>query len=81
MKSFMLTGVHRGLMRKLLDWCDEASVVHWMQDGTEPPTWPEAYTRIRQEGRRSKVNHPSAGQTSFDFPEPHLGPSSEVRMK
>jgi hypothetical protein len=81
MKSFMLAGVHRGVMRKLLDWCDEAAVVHWIQDGADPPTWPEAYARLRGEGRQSKVNHPSAAHTNFDFPEPQLGPSREARIK
>jgi quinol monooxygenase YgiN len=38
MKSFMLSGVHRQAMRKLPDWCDEAAVVHWTQEGNELPT-------------------------------------------
>jgi hypothetical protein len=67
MKQFMLAGVHRGVMRKLLDWCDEAAVVHWVLDAADPPTWDEAYARLRGDGRRSKVNYPSAAHTNFDF--------------
>jgi quinol monooxygenase YgiN len=81
MKAFMVAGVHRGVMRKLPDWCDEAAVVHWTQDSAELPTWPEAYARLRGEGRRSKVNHPSPAHTAYEFPEPRVGPSSEVPFK
>lgn len=28
MRSFMLSAMHKRAMPKLLDWCDEASVVH-----------------------------------------------------
>src|SRR5262249_36436480 len=40
MRAFMLSGAHRRVMPRLLDWCDEASVVHWAQDAAEPPPWP-----------------------------------------
>ncbi len=60
MKAFMLAGPHRGAMKRLLDWCDEASVVHWSQESTEMPSWDEAYRRMQEKGRPSKVNFPSA---------------------
>jgi hypothetical protein len=53
---------HGPVMRKLLNWCDEAAVVHWSQERAEPPSWPEAHVRLQQEGRRSKVDHQSAAQ-------------------
>ena len=81
MKSFMLSGPHREAMRKLPIWCDEASVAHWTQDSAEPPTWIEAHARLRSEGRKSKVNHPSAAHTALQFPEPRVGSASEVRFK
>jgi len=37
MRAYMLSGVHQGVMRRLLNWCDEAAVVHWMQDSQQPP--------------------------------------------
>jgi len=73
MRSFMVSGAHRRTMPRLLDWCDEASVVHWVQDAHEPPSWLEAHRRMRQDGRRSRVNHPSDGQLRFAFPEPRVG--------
>jgi hypothetical protein len=50
--------------------CDEAAVVHWTQDSPELPTWPEACQRLKKEGRRSKVNHPSAAHSAYEFPAP-----------
>src|SRR5258708_17130097 len=37
MKGFMLSGVHRRVMGKLPDWCDEAAVVHWLQESSAAP--------------------------------------------
>jgi len=81
MKAFMLSGVHRRVMLKLPLWCDEAAVVHWRQESSEPPTWAEAYARLEREGRRSKVNHPSPAHTAYEFPEPRVGPTGELRLK
>jgi hypothetical protein len=81
MKSFMLSGVHRQAMRKLPDWCDEAAVVHWTQEGNELPTWAEAAARLQREGRRSKVNHPSPAHTAHEFPPPRVRRTSELRLK
>src|SRR5438477_4676847 len=58
-KTFMHAGVHGQVMRKLLDWCDEAALVHWTQETADLPSWEQAHARIQQEGRRSNVNHPS----------------------
>ena len=78
MKKFMTSGAHSKAMRKLAEWCDEAAVVHWTQDNTELPTWSEAYQRLRKDGRRSKVNHPSAGHLSYEFPAPQVGRGGEL---
>jgi heme-degrading monooxygenase HmoA len=43
MREFMMAPPHRRAMPKLLDWCDEASVVHWLQESPELPDWQEAY--------------------------------------
>ena len=55
MKAFMHAKPHGPAMRKLLDWCDEASLVHWTQDADDLPSWDEAHRRLEQEGRPSKV--------------------------
>ena len=70
MRSFMTSGVHRRVMPRLLKWCDEASVVHWIQDARDPPSWSESHRRMQQEGRRSKVNHPSEAHRRFEIPRP-----------
>jgi hypothetical protein len=69
MRSFMRSGAHQGVMPRLAKWCDEAALVHWMQDGPEPPSWEEAHRRVQQQGRRSRVAHPSA-QRRFEIPAP-----------
>jgi quinol monooxygenase YgiN len=59
MRSFMRSGVYRRIMARLPKWCDEAAVVHWVQDAEEPPSWAEAHRRLQQEGRGSRVGRPS----------------------
>ena len=58
MKAFMLAGPHRQVMRRLLEWCDEAALVHWEQETDQEPDWQQAHRRLQVEGRRSKVNPP-----------------------
>jgi hypothetical protein len=70
MWSFMLSGVHRRIMSRLADWCDEAALAHWVQDANEPPSWAEAHRHLQQEGRRSRVSHPSEAHRRFEIPEP-----------
>ncbi len=65
MRAFMLAGPHGPSMRKLLEWCDEAALVHWSQPGLEMPGWIEAHQRMQREGRTSKVNHPSEDHRRF----------------
>lgn len=81
MKKFMLAGIHRRAMNRLPNWCDEAAVVHWIQEGNDLPTWSDAWMRLQQEGRRSKVNHPSPTHTAHKFPEPQVTITSEFRLK
>ena len=80
-KAFTHSGVHGPVMKKLLEWCDEAALAHWTQDGAELPSWEQAHKRMQQEGRRSKVNHPSAAQTAFTIPTPVTGRTRELRLK
>jgi len=70
MRSFMGAGAHQRVMPRLPKWCDEAALVHWEQDGSEPPSWLEAHRRLRQQGRRSRVDYPSEAQRRFDIPAP-----------
>ena len=70
MRQYMSSGAHGKAMRKLLLWCDEASVVHWTQDTAEPPSWPQAYDRMVQQGRKSKVKYPSDAHLRFEIDRP-----------
>jgi hypothetical protein len=73
MRKFMLANPHGPAMRKLLEWCDEAALVHWTQLGAELPSWEEAHRRIQHEGRPSKVNHPTPAHVSHSIPPPAPG--------
>jgi hypothetical protein len=81
MKAFLHAKPHGPAMRSILEWCDEAALVHWTQEGAEFPSWEEAHRRIVREGRPSKVNHPSAAHRAFTIPAPTLGPGRELRFK
>lgn len=81
MRAFMLASPHGPAMRKLLNWCDEASLVHWAQPGPELPAWTEAHARMQREGRTSKVNHPSEDHRKFVIAAPAVDAQREVRLK
>ncbi len=81
MRKYMLANPHGGVMKRLLDWCDEAAVVHWTQETADVPAWPEAYRRLQQEGRRSKVRNPSAAHLAYEIPEPVMNSGSQVSLK
>ena len=70
MRSFMRSGVHRRIMARLPEWCDEAALAHWVQDDNEPASGAEAHRRLQKEGRRSRVDHPSDAQRRFEIREP-----------
>lgn len=81
MKAFMLTGSHGPSMRKLLEWCDEAALVHWTEESNQLPGWSEAHRRLLRWGRLSKVNHPSEAQKAFRIDEPDESVRAQVRLK
>jgi len=81
MRAFMLAPPHGPTMRKILEWCDEAALVHWPQDSAELPSWSDAHTRLQRDGRRSKVNHPSAAHIKFEIAAPPPNPKAEIRLK
>jgi hypothetical protein len=79
MRAFMVSGAHRKMMPRLLEWCDEACVAHWTQDSPEIPSWLEAHRCMQAQGRRSKVNHPSEAQQRFEIPAPRT--TAELKLK
>lgn len=56
---------HRGVMPKLMDWCDEASVVHW--EGEVISDWAEIYRRMSEQGRLSRVRRPTEAHKAKRF--------------
>ena len=81
MKSFMVSGVHRKIMPKLLNWCDEASVARWNQDVSQEPPWDEVHLRMQRDGRASRVNHPSEAHRRFHIPALEMKRSKELRFR
>jgi hypothetical protein len=59
MSAYRITPPHRHAMPMLLEWCDEAAVVHWNQEPAELPDWKTAERRMAESVRLSKVNHSS----------------------
>jgi Domain of unknown function (DUF3291) len=80
MNAFRISGAHGAVMRRLLHWCDEASVVNWEQEASQLPAWKEAHHRMVKDGKLSKVNRPSPGQLSKTIPEPVPG-RVELKLK
>ncbi|HXM99014.1 MAG TPA: hypothetical protein VN982_11115 [Candidatus Dormibacteraeota bacterium] len=70
MNAFRTGGAHRRAMPKLLNWCDEAAVVRWIQETPEIPSWQEVPQRMADGGKLSKVYHPSPAQASNHIPAP-----------
>jgi hypothetical protein len=70
MNAYRGGGAHRRAMPKLLNWCNEAAVVHWTQESSEIPVWQEVQQRMAGGGKLSKVNHPSPAQASNQIPAP-----------
>lgn len=79
MRTYILSGAHKTAMPRLLNWCDEASIVHWEQAEGRLPSWQEADRRMRQEGRTSKVRHPSPDHAAMRFASPRLTAGAPIR--
>ena len=65
MKAYRDSAVHKAVMPKLMDWCDEASVAHW--EGEPVSDWAEIYARMAASGRLSRVRHPTQAHTAKRF--------------
>ena len=83
MRLYVSNGSHVEAMRHLMNWCDEASVVHWEQAHDLMPSWRDADLRMRREGRPSNVTAPSHHHSILSFDQVRPGramPISPVRQ-
>jgi hypothetical protein len=64
MKAFRDSGWHKPAMRKLLDWCDEASLARWTQPTDDLPNPAAMLEKLQSLGRTSKVRHPTTGHAA-----------------
>jgi hypothetical protein len=78
MRAYMTNGPHRTAMPHLVNWCDEASVVHWDQQDVHLPSWQEADRRMRESGRTSKIRHPSPQHATMSFAPPRVTRTASV---
>lgn len=78
MKAYRGSGAHRAAMRRLADWCDEASVTRWTGSMNSMRDWSGAHGRMLAEGSPSHVTHPSAQQAAQSWPPPRLRPLVEL---
>lgn len=78
MRGYILAGSHRMAMSHLLEWCDEASAVHWEQPEARLVPWAEAERRMREEGHPSRVRHPSPQHAALGFRAPRIRGSGGI---
>jgi hypothetical protein len=81
MKAFRGSEPHANVMPRLVEWCDEASYAHWIPTGASIPSWPEAYEHLVDEGRLSRVAHPSPDHDARHFAKPRLRPLIGLDLK
>jgi hypothetical protein len=81
MRRYMTTDPHRTTMQYLIDWCDEASVVHWDQPDASLPPWLEAYQRICESGRASRVRNPSPRHATLSYQPPRMPGAEKIVPK
>ena len=79
MRRYITAGSHLAAMPRLLDWCDEASVVHWDQPETTLPSWMEADQQMRTNGRASKVRNPSSDHAALSYRAPRVTRGGPIR--
>ena len=76
MRAFVLARPHLDTMRRLGEWCDDATFVDWEQDSGDLPDWRLSYGRLDADGQVAKLAHPSAAHEVRDFPPPQAVPSA-----
>jgi len=70
MHDFVGAEPHRGIMRRLDDWCDEATFIDWEQDSAEIPDWQAGYARLIADGQVATLTEPSSAHQTRAFAAP-----------
>ena len=70
MHAFVGAEPHLGIMRRLDDWCDEATFIDWEQAGADMPDWQQSYARLIADGQVAHLSQPSDAHQTRDFPVP-----------
>ncbi|MDX2273171.1 MAG: hypothetical protein NW237_14650 [Cyanobacteriota bacterium] len=72
MRHYIRAGSHGKAMAKLAEWCDEASLVHWLQEPDQPVNWQIASERMLKEAHFSRVKYPSVDHQQRRIPTPQF---------
>ncbi|AUT03026.1 hypothetical protein CLI64_22900 [Nostoc sp. CENA543] len=72
MCAFRQAANHKQAMLKLIEWCNEASVVHWIQETPTLPDWYEAHQKMLTQGNRSFVKYPSSAHIAYEIAVPKI---------
>jgi heme-degrading monooxygenase HmoA len=70
MHAYVGAEPHRGIMRRIDDWCDEATFVDWEQASAELPDWQASYARLIADGQVASLTQPSQAHQARAFPAP-----------
>jgi quinol monooxygenase YgiN len=70
MHAYVGAEPHRSIMRRLDDWCDEATFVDWEQASADIPDWLASYARLITDGQAASLSQPSDAHQSRKFPAP-----------
>jgi hypothetical protein len=70
MTNFVNTDPHFTTMRRLDDWCDEATFADWDQTEPDLPDWQTAWRRLTTEGQKAALSQPTPAHETLAFPPP-----------
>lgn len=70
MRGYVVSEPHLGIMRRLDEWCDEATFVDWEQASADLPDWQASYGRLVADGQAARLTQATAAHHTRDFPAP-----------
>lgn len=70
MHAFVGTEPHRSTMRRIDDWCDEATFADWDQDSPGLPDWQTSYRHLIADGQATTLTEASQAHLTRAFPAP-----------